>query len=62
VVKVSRRTETSDAPVWQGAEERQYRDIEATSNDVQTGCSVRRMQADFHHGLLGVWAAEIHRL
>jgi hypothetical protein len=31
--------------------------IEATSNEVQAGCSVRRMPADFHRGLPGVHQA-----
>ena len=43
-MKVRRCTETNDAPGWQGAEDEQRS---------QPGCSFRRMQADFHHGLLG---------
>ena len=53
MVKVRRRTETGDAPVWQGADEGEYRQYLTEEQRSQAGCSAGRMQLDFHHGLLG---------
>ena len=47
-----RRTETGEAPGWQGARSEHIRDMRATSNAVQAGCIAGRMQRGFCHGLL----------
>jgi hypothetical protein len=52
VVKVGRGTEAGDAPAWQG-DEGEYREYSGDEQRSQAGCSGRRMQPEFHHGLLG---------
>jgi putative ABC transport system permease protein len=57
VVQVSRRTETGEAAAWKGAttentgSNREYLREQQRS---QAGCIAGRMQADLHHGLLGL--------
>jgi hypothetical protein len=52
VVKVGCCTEAGDAPGWQGDEEPEYREYSGDEQRSQAGCSVRRMQPEFRHGLL----------
>ena len=70
-MKVWRRTETGEAPRWQGAttenigqylkeeQRRQRRGPQRGSRvGVESGCIARRMQPDSYHGLLGARADE----
>ena len=52
VVKVQRRTETGDAPGWQGATKENPGTYVTEEQRSQAGCSAGRMPLDFHHGLL----------
>ena len=53
VVKVWRRTETGEAPRGQGATTENTGLYLKEEQRSPRGCIARRMQPDFHHGLLG---------
>jgi hypothetical protein len=52
VVEVGRRTETGDAPGSPGAKRENIGQYVSVEQRREPGCSVGRMQTDFHHGLL----------
>ena len=52
MVKVPRRTETGEAPRWQGATTENTGQYLRAEQRSQHGCIARRMQRDFCHGLL----------
>jgi hypothetical protein len=52
VVKVRRCTEADDAPGSPGAKRENTGSILSVEQRREAGCSVRRMQTDFYHGLL----------
>ena len=51
-MKVQRRTEAGDAPAAQGATTENIGEYFREEQRSEVGCSARRMQLDFHHGLL----------
>jgi hypothetical protein len=52
VVKVQRRTETGEAPAWQGATSENIGQYLSEEQRREPGCTAFRMQRHFHHGLL----------
>ena len=50
----ARSTENREAPVRQGADDREYGEYSREEQRSQTGCIAIRMQRHFHHGLLGL--------